>query len=118
MQVVNFTEARKNLKSIFDDVYHNSEAVVVNRKNAENVVIISLDRFNAIDETAYLLGSEANKKHLLSSINELRKSRADKPSKNEDWIDRTFAVMSDNDAEELLEEIQTSRVNKEIDLWS
>jgi len=56
-------------------VYHNSEAVIVNRKNAENVVIISLDDYNAMNETAYLLRSENNKKHLLSSIAELRAGR-------------------------------------------
>ena len=39
VQVVNFTEARNNLKSIFDNVYQNSEEVIVNRKNNENVVI-------------------------------------------------------------------------------
>ena len=75
MQVVNFTEARNNLKSIFDDVYHNSEAVIVNRKNSENVVIISLDDYNALNETEYLLRSENNRKHLLKSIAELRAGR-------------------------------------------
>ena len=75
MQVVNFTEARNNLKSIFDDVYHNSEAVIVNRKNSENVVIISLDDYNALNETEYLLRSENNRKHLLASIAELRAGR-------------------------------------------
>ncbi|HHE05683.1 MAG TPA: type II toxin-antitoxin system prevent-host-death family antitoxin [Epsilonproteobacteria bacterium] len=75
MQVVNFTEARNNLKSIFDDVYHNSEAVVVNRKNGENVVIISLDDYNSMNETEYLLRSENNRKHLLESIASARAGR-------------------------------------------
>lgn len=34
------------------------------------------------------------------------------------WIDDTFASMSENEADELLETIKESRVNKEIDLWS
>jgi len=68
MQVVNFTEARNNLKSIFDDVYHNSEAVIVSRKNAQNVVIISLDDYNSMNETEYLLKSPKNKDRLLKSI--------------------------------------------------
>jgi len=72
MQVVNFTEARNNLKAIFDDVYHNREEVIVNRKNNENVVIISLNEYNAIKETEYLLQSKNNRAHLLASLKELR----------------------------------------------
>ncbi len=68
MQVVNFTEARNNLKSIFDNVYHNSETVIVTRKNSENVVIIPLDEYNALNETEYLLKSEKNRDRLLKSI--------------------------------------------------
>jgi antitoxin YefM len=75
MQVVNFTEARNNLKSIFDDVYHNSEEVIVNRKNGENVVIISLDRFNAMNETEYLMRSPKNKEHILASLKELEEGK-------------------------------------------
>ncbi len=75
MEVVNFTEARNNLKSIFDTVYHNNEEVIVNRKNGENVVIISLDAYNALKETEYLLSSKKNRKHLMDSIRELREGK-------------------------------------------
>jgi len=71
MQVVNFTEARNNLKSIFDDVYHNCEDVIANRKNGENVVIISLDKYNSMNETDYLLRNPVNREHLLASLKEL-----------------------------------------------
>ena len=68
MQVVNFTEARNNLKSLFDLVYEDSEEVIVNRKNGENVVIISLESYNAMKETNYLLSSPKNRERLLNSL--------------------------------------------------
>jgi len=75
MQVVNFTEARNNLKSLFDDVYHNYEDVIVNRKNSENIVIISLDKYNSMNETEYLMRSPANRKHLMESIKQIEEGR-------------------------------------------
>jgi len=75
MQVVNFTEARNNLKALFDDVYHNYEDVIVNRKNGENVVIISLDKYNSMNETEYLMRSPANRKHLLKSLQQLEEGK-------------------------------------------
>ena len=75
MQVVNFTEARNNLKSIFDTVYRNHEDVIVNRKNGENVVIISLDKYNSMQETAYLMSSPANRKHILRSLEEIESGK-------------------------------------------
>ena len=68
MKVVNFTEARNNLKSLFDAAYHDSEEIIVNRKNGENVVILSLDEYNAMKETDYLLSSPKNREHLLNSL--------------------------------------------------
>ncbi len=80
MKVVNFTEARNNLKSIFDTVYKDNEEVIVNRKNGENIVVISLDTYNSMKETSYLLSSAKNRERLLSS---LAKSRAQKVSQKE-----------------------------------
>ncbi len=75
MQVLNFTEVRNNLKTIFDNVIQNSEEVIVNRKNGENVVIISLDHYNSLNETDYLLRSPKNREALLASINELKEGK-------------------------------------------
>jgi antitoxin YefM len=73
MKVVNFTEARNSLKSLFDSAYHDSEEIIVNRKNGENVVILSLDEYNAMKETDYLLSSPKNREHLMNSISSARK---------------------------------------------
>jgi len=75
VQVVNFTEARNNLKTLFDDVYRNYEDVIVNRKNGENVVIISLDKYNSLNETEYLMRSPANRKHLMESMKQLEEGK-------------------------------------------
>lgn len=68
MQAVSYSELRKNLKKYIDDVYSGHYPLVITRKNAENVVLISLDEFNALNETNYLLASKANAKHLKKSI--------------------------------------------------
>lgn len=78
MKVVNFTEARNNLKSLFDTAYHDSEEIIVNRKNGENIVILSLDEYNAMKETGYLLSSPKNRERLLSSLSSARAGQVQK----------------------------------------
>jgi len=75
MQVVSMTEARNNLKAIFDSVFHDNDEVVIHRKGRENVVVIPFDEYNSIKETNYLLSSENNRKHLIKSINQLREGK-------------------------------------------
>lgn len=72
MQVLSLTEARNNIKAMFDSVYLDNEEVVIHRKGKESVVVISLDDYNALRETNYLLGSPANRENLLASLAELR----------------------------------------------
>lgn len=72
MQVLSFTEARNNLKSVFDAVYKDHDEVVIHRKGKENVVVISFDEYNAMKETQYLLSSRENRERLLDSLKELR----------------------------------------------
>jgi antitoxin YefM len=72
MQVVSLTEARNNLKSVFDSVYLDHEEVIIHRKGHENVVMISMNEYNSMKETNYLLNSPENKKNLLASLKQLR----------------------------------------------
>ena len=75
MQVYSLTEARNNIKAMFDSVYEDNEEVIIHRKGRESVVVISLDDYNALKETNYLLASPANKKQLLASLKELKSGR-------------------------------------------
>ena len=76
MQVVSLTEARNNLKAVFDAVYQDHEDVIIHRKGKENVVIIPFDEYNAMKETQYLLGSENNRERLLRSLRHAREGKS------------------------------------------
>jgi antitoxin YefM len=75
MQVVSLTEARTNLKAVFDSVYIDHEEVIIHRKGRENVVMISMDEYNSMKETSYLLSSPKNKERLLSSLKHAREGK-------------------------------------------
>ncbi|MCL4266775.1 MAG: type II toxin-antitoxin system prevent-host-death family antitoxin [Anaerolineae bacterium] len=72
MQVVTFTEARNNLKSILDRVVTDADYTVITRRDAEDTVVMSLESFNSLLETVYLLRSPANAAHLTRSIEQFQ----------------------------------------------
>ncbi|WP_273522412.1 type II toxin-antitoxin system Phd/YefM family antitoxin [Rhodosalinus sediminis] len=71
MDVVTYTDARASLKDVMDRIIHDRVEVVVTRKNREAVVMISLDEYNAIQETLHLLKSPENARRLRNSIAQL-----------------------------------------------
>ena len=77
MQVVSYSEARNNLKSVLDAVNDNVDVTIINRRDAGNAVVMSLDHYNSVMETLYLLQSPANAAHLAKSIAELRAGKAE-----------------------------------------
>jgi len=73
MQVVTFTELRKNLKHIMEKSMDCHEPVLIIRPKHEHMVLVSLENYESLKETAYLLGNEANAAHLRKSIKNLKK---------------------------------------------
>jgi antitoxin YefM len=71
MQAVTYTEARSNFTAMLDRVNDDHAPVLITRQRGKPAVLISLDDFNALDETAYLLRNPANAQHLMASIEEL-----------------------------------------------
>ncbi len=65
---VTYTQARANLAKLLDEVSHNKEVVIINRKNAENVALVSESELSSILETAHLLRSPKNAQRLLKSL--------------------------------------------------
>ena len=76
MNAVNYSELRNNLKCYMDTVYEDHEPLIITRKNNENLVMISIDDYNSIIETDYLLSSEKNTEHLIRSLGNARKGMA------------------------------------------
>lgn len=70
MNVINFTDARNRLKSVFDEVSQDVDYTVIARRDADDVVVMSLDYFNALMETSHLLSSPSNAAHLKKSLSQ------------------------------------------------
>lgn len=71
MEAITFTAARQNLAKTMDKVCSDRSPVIVTRKSSRSVVIMSLEDYEALEETAYLLRSPKNAKRLLESIAQL-----------------------------------------------
>lgn len=72
MKVVNYTQLRLNLKHWLDSVIDDVEEVIIKRKDQKDLVLISLDEYNSLKETNYLLRGK-NRDILLASIEETKR---------------------------------------------
>ncbi len=75
MEVLNYTEFRKNLTKSLNKVNEDSEMLIVSRSKGKNVVVISLEEFNSINETLHLVNSTANKQRLDAAIKEMEQGK-------------------------------------------
>ncbi len=71
MNTITYTLARGNLAKTMEKVCDDHSPVVITRKTAQPVVMMSLEDFEALEETAYLLRSPKNARRLLESVAEL-----------------------------------------------
>jgi antitoxin YefM len=72
MQAVTFNEAAQNFAMLADEVIDNREPLIVTRENNKAFVMISLDDFNAWQETEYLMRSPANARDLLQAVEDVK----------------------------------------------
>ena len=73
MRIVSFSEARNKLKAILDQVVNDADYTIITRRDADDAVVMSLEYFNSLVETVYLLKSPANAAHLERSITQYKK---------------------------------------------
>jgi antitoxin YefM len=72
MDAITYTTARARLAETIDRVCNDHEAIIITRNGRQSVVMVSLDDFNALEETAYLLRAPKNARRLLDAIAELQ----------------------------------------------
>ena len=75
MTRTSYTEARDKLASFWDETVSTREPVVMDRRGHESVVLLPLDEWTGILETAHLLRSPANAKRLLGALHRLESGK-------------------------------------------
>ena len=68
MKTVNYSELRENLKANLDAVTDNEELLVVHRPKGKSIVMMTLNEYNALQETQHLLQSRNNRERLEKDI--------------------------------------------------
>ncbi|OIN97326.1 MAG: antitoxin [Anaerolineae bacterium CG03_land_8_20_14_0_80_58_20] len=68
MNVVTVNEAKRDLDSLINKVFSDAEPTLIATDTGQQIVLLSLDEFNAWRETAYLLSNPANAERLRTSI--------------------------------------------------
>ncbi len=75
MDVISYSAARQNLKSVMDKVIDDCSEVIITRRNGQPVVMVSLDDWNSIMETEYLLSTPANAERLRRGIKQFESGK-------------------------------------------
>ena len=75
MDALSYTAARKTLAQTMETVCDNHDPVIITRKGKPSVVMMSLEDYQSLQETAYLLKSPKNAQRLLESIAQLQSGK-------------------------------------------
>jgi antitoxin YefM len=75
MDSISYTSARSNLAKTMEKVCDDHAPIAITRKGEGTVVMISMEDFQAMEETAYLLRSPKNTRRLIESIAELENGK-------------------------------------------
>lgn len=75
MKAITYTAARQNLAKTMEKVCKDHAPIIVTRKSTESVVIMSLEDYESLEETAYLLRSPKNTRRLIESVAQLEEGR-------------------------------------------
>ena len=75
MKAITYTAARESLAATMDKVCRNRAPILITRNRDQSVVMLSLEDYEQLEDTAHLLRSLENARRLLSAIGTLEKGR-------------------------------------------
>ncbi len=75
MDAISYTAARANLAKTIDKVNEDHAPVIITRQKGKSAVLISLDDFNAYEETAFLMRNPNNAERLLKAVQAVDKGQ-------------------------------------------
>ncbi len=78
MKTVSYTNARQNLAKTMRNVCDDHDPVIITSHGSVSVVMLSLEDYESLEETSYLLRSPKNAKRLLESIAQIEKGKGHK----------------------------------------
>lgn len=78
MDATTYTQARKNFAAVMNRVCDDHAPIIITRQNERPVVMISLEDYNAIEETLYLVKSSKNASRLAKSLGDLKERKTEK----------------------------------------
>ena len=77
MSTITYSTARDHLAEVWDKTVSTREPVIVSRRGAESIVLVPLEEWEGLQETAHLLRSPANAQRLLAALNRLDRGEGD-----------------------------------------
>ncbi|QEM81808.1 YoeB-YefM toxin-antitoxin system antitoxin YefM [Halomonas binhaiensis] len=75
MRTITYSKARQNFSAVLDETVNDHAPTLITRQNGEPCVLISLEEYDALEETAYLLRSPNNAERLQQSLKQLREGK-------------------------------------------
>ena len=85
MRTANYTDFRANLKGYIDSVIEDCDTVIINRGNDTGVVLISLEEYNSLKETEYIMSSPETLEAIRKGDDDIKNGRGTKIDIDDLW---------------------------------
>ena len=95
MKIASYTDLRNNMKAYLDSVIDDCEPLIVSRSKRKGVVIISLDEYNAIKETEYIMSSPEMLRSIKEADQEIKDGQVYRQKPDEsisEFLDRIVCI--------------------------